>query len=250
VSASEILVLALMGFIGGIVNAVAGGGTFFTFAALVAFGMSTLDANATSAVALVPGSFATGAAYRHETSKYWREILPFAVIAVIGGLAGGALLIAIGDQRFRPLVPWLLAGATLLFALSTPIRNLVGKIAGSGGIGPIWSCAIIAAVTVYGGFFGAGMGIMLLAALALMGNGDFHRANATKNVVAVLAQSVAVILFIANGLVRWPQAIVTTLAAIAGGYLGVTLARRVPETIVRATVVAVGTVLTVIFFLR
>ena len=249
-SALEVIVLALMGFLGGIVNAVAGGGTFFTFAALVAFGMSTLDANATSAVALVPGSFATSAAYRYEISKYWRDIFPFAVIAVIGGLGGAALLIAIGDQRFRPLVPWLLAGATLLFAFSTPIRGAVRSIAGSGGIGPVWSCALIAVVTVYGGFFGAGMGIMLLAALALMGSGDFHRGNATKNVVAVLAQSVAVILFIANGLVRWPQAIVTTLAAIVGGYLGVTLARRVPEAIVRATVVAVGTVLTLIFLLR
>jgi uncharacterized membrane protein YfcA len=250
VSALEILVLALMGFLGGIVNAVAGGGTFFTFAALVAFGMSTLDANATSAVALVPGSIATGAAYRHETSKYWREILPCAAIAVIGGLGGASLLIAIGDELFRPLVPWLLAGATLLFALSTRVRSLVGQIAGTGGIGPVWSCAIIAVVTVYGGFFGAGMGIMLLAALALMGSGDFYRANATKNVVAVLTQSVAVVLFIANGLVRWPQAVVTTLAAVAGGYLGVMLARRVPETIVRATVVAVGTMLTLIIFLR
>jgi len=250
VSVLEVLVLALAGFLGGIVNAVAGGGTFFTFAALVAFGMSTLDANATSAIALVPGSIATGAAYRHESAKYWRAILPFAVIGVVGGVGGALLLIALGDARFRPLVPWLLAGATMLFALSAQIRGLVEKIVGAGGIGPTGSSIIIALVAIYGGFFGAGMGIMLLAALALMGNGDFHRANATKNVVALLAQSVAVIIFIIGGLVRWPQAIVIMLAAIAGGYLGVLLARRVPETIVRATVVAVGAVLALVFFLR
>jgi uncharacterized protein len=250
VSVPEVLVLALAGFLGGIVNAVAGGGTFFTFAALVAFGMSTLDANATSAVALVPGSIATGAAYRHESAKHWRVILPFAAIGVIGGVGGALLLIALGDARFRPLVPWLLAGATMLFALSAQIRCLVEKIVGAGGIGPIGSSIIIALVAIYGGFFGAGMGIMLLAALALMGHGDFHRANATKNVVALVAQSVAVIIFIIGGLVRWPQAIVIMLAAIAGGYLGVLLARRVPETIVRAAVVAVGAVLALVFFLR
>jgi uncharacterized membrane protein YfcA len=109
---------------------------------------------------------------------------------------------------------------------------------------------VVGIVAVYGGFFGAGMGIMLLAALAVMGTGEFHKANATKNAVATVSTSVAVILFTAGGLVRWPQAIVTTLAAIAGGYLGVMVARRVRESTVRAAVVAVGAVLTLIFFLR
>jgi uncharacterized protein len=250
VSVLEILVLALAGFLAGIVNAVAGGGTFFTFAALVAFGMSALDANATSAIALVPGSIATGLAYRQESAKYWGEIVPFAVIGVIGGVGGALLLIAIGDARFRPLVPWLLAGATLLFALSAHIRVGMQKLVGAHGIGRAGSYGIIGVVAIYGGFFGAGMGIMLLAALALMGNADFHRANATKNVVALLSQFVAVVVFVAGGLVHWPQAIVTMLAAIAGGYLGVMLARRVPEKVVRATVVAVGAVLALVFFLR
>jgi uncharacterized membrane protein YfcA len=250
VSATEIALLALAGFAGGIANAVAGGGSFFTFSALVAFGMATLDANATSAVALVPGSLAIGAAYRKETLARWREVVPFAAIGIAGGIAGAWLLIAMGDARFRPLVPWLLGGATLVFALSGTIRAAVARSAGEGGIGPVGGYALIAVVAVYGGFFGAGMGIMLLAALALIEHGDFHKANATKNVVATLAQGVAVVLFIVGGLVHWPEAIVTTLAAILGGYLGVIVARRVPETIVRWTVVAVGAALTLIFALR
>jgi uncharacterized protein len=251
VSGLEVVVLALAGFIAGVVNALAGGGTFFTFAALVAFGMPALDANATSAIALVPGSIATGAAYRREMVAHWREILPFTLIGIVGGIAGAFMLIAIGDARFRPLVPWLLGSATFLFAMSVPIRAFVKRIAGhGGGIGPFWGRVVVGIVAVYGGFFGAGMGIMLLAALAVMGTGDFHKANATKNAVATVATSVAVILFAASGLVRWPQAIVTTLAAIAGGYLGVLVARRVRESTVRAAVVTVGAVLTLIFFLR
>ena len=246
----EIIVFAAAGFLAGIANAVAGGGTFFTFAAFVAFGMPTLQANATSAVALVPGSAATAAAYRQETAAYWREILPFMIIGVIGGIGGASLLMEIGDDGFRPLVPWLTGAATALFAFSGRIRNGMQKTAGHGGIGTTWGLLIIAIVAMYGGFFGAGLGILLLAALAVMGNGDFHRANATKNAVGIVSQSMAVVLFVGGGLVRWPQAIVTTIAAIAGGYLGVVIARRVPEVIVRAAVVAVGAALTLVFFLR
>jgi uncharacterized protein len=250
VSGLEVFVLALAGFVAGVVNALAGGGTFFTFAALAAFGMPALDANATSAVALVPGSIATGAAYRREMAAHWREILPFMLIGIVGGVAGAWLLIAIGDARFRPLVPWLLGSATLLFALSVPLRAWVKTVAGHGGISPLWGRMVVGIVAVYGGFFGAGMGIMMLATLAVMGTSEFHKANAIKNAVATLTTSVAVVLFMVGGLVRWPQAIVTTLAAIAGGYLGVMVARRVRESTVRAAVVAVGALLTVIFFLR
>jgi uncharacterized protein len=249
-SALEIMTLAAAGFVAGIANAIAGGGTFFTFAALVAFGVPALDANVTSAIALVPGSVATGVAYRKETMEHWREILPFALIGAIGGICGASLLIAMGDKGFRPLVPWLIGGATLLFALSPKIRSYVEKHRGQDGIGRNTGFVIISVVALYGGFFGAGMGIMLLAALAIMGSGDFHEANATKNAVATVSQFVAVILFAAGGLVRWPEAIVTTLAAIAGGYVGVLLARALPEALVRAAVVTVGAALTLVFFLR
>lgn len=247
----EIVLLAVAGFVAGTVNAVAGGGSFFTFAALVFSGMTALEANATSAVALTPSNFAIVLGYRNEVRAYWREMIPFLVIGVIGAAVGTWLLIAIGDEGFRPTVPWLLLLATLLFVFSPRINGLVAPLAASGGLTiRVLAFVLMAAVAVYGGFFGAGMGIMMLAALAILESGDFHKSNAIKNVVAALIQTVSAGLLIASGLVHWPQAVITIVASTAGGYLGVSVARRVPETMIRAVVVTVGAVLTVIFFAR
>ncbi|HEX5509454.1 MAG TPA: sulfite exporter TauE/SafE family protein [Pseudolabrys sp.] len=247
----EIIVLAASGFAAGLVNAVAGGGTFFTFAAMVAFGMPTLNANATSAVALVPGSLASTIAYARETRKNWRRAMPFVLLGVFGGIAGGYLLIRIGDEGFRPLVPWLLGIATLTFALSGRIRILSKEVEGRQSAAVrIFAYVLMGLVGIYGGFFGAGMGIMLLATLSIMGISEFHTANALKNIVATIAQAVAVVLFLANGLVLWKEAAIVTVAGVAGGYLGVMAARSVPEKIVRGIVVIVGAVLTAVFFVK
>jgi uncharacterized membrane protein YfcA len=251
VSLLEISLLIVTGFAAGLVNAVAGGGTFFTFAAMVAFGMPTLNANATSAVALVPGSLASTVAYAGETRRNWRRALPFALLGLFGGIAGGYLLIRIGDKGFRPLVPWLLGIATLTFAFSGRIRALGKGIEGEQDArARAFAYTLMALVGVYGGFFGAGMGIMLLAALSILGVSDFHTANALKNITATISQAVAVVLFILNGLVSWKEAAIVTAACVVGGYLGVIAARRVPETVVRTIVVAVGAVLTVVFFFK
>jgi uncharacterized membrane protein YfcA len=247
----EILLLILAGFAAGMVNAVAGGGSFFTFAALVFGGLPTLEANATSAVALTPSNFAIVAGYRAEVRRYFREMLPFLALGAIGAAVGAWLLIAIGDAGFRPTVPWLLLAATVLFAFSAQINRLVAPLAVSGGIAMrVFAFVLMAIVTVYGGFFGAGMGIMMLAALAILESGDFHKSNAIKNAVACLVQIVSSALLVAGGLIHWPHAFITMVASIAGGYLGVGIARRVPERIIRAVVVTVGAALTVLFFLR
>lgn len=247
----QILLLALAGFAAGTVNAVAGGGSFFTFAALVFGGLPTLDANATSAVALTPANFASVLGYRQEVRKYFREMLPFMVLGTIGAAIGAWLLITIGDEGFRPTVPWLLLLATVLFALSARINRLIAPLAAhSTAAAQIFAFVLMAIVAIYGGFFGAGMGIMMLAALAIIESGDFHKSNAIKNVVAFLIQTVSATLLIAGGLIHWPHALITMAASVAGGYLGVGIARRVPEKIIRAVVVTVGAVLTLIFFMR
>jgi uncharacterized membrane protein YfcA len=248
---TEIVLLALAGFAGGVANAVAGGGTFFSFPIMVAFGMSTLDANATTAVGFVPGSLATTAAYWQDTRHRVREIVPFALIGIAGGVVGALLVIGIGDAGFRPTVPWLLAGATLVFAFSGKIKAYTARFTQKGARhAKAIAYVLMGLAAIYGGFFGAGLGIMVLATLAVIEDGDFHRANATKNILCVLAQIMAVVLFVWNGLVHWPQALVTITGAILGGYYGIVVARRVPEHIVRAVVVAVGTVLSLIFFVR
>ncbi len=245
------LLLAVAGFAAGTVNAVAGGGTFFTFSALVAGGLPTLDANATSAVALTPANIASVAGYRHEMRLYWREVIPFSIIGAVGGFAGGLLLIGLGDAGFRPLVPWLLLLATVLFALSGKIRMLIAPfIEGTHPAARAVAYVLMAIVSVYGGFFGAGMGIMMLAAMAIIEGGNYHKANLIKNMVSFFAQGLAIVLLISGGLVHWPEALVTMVSSIIGGFIGVLVARRVPEKMVRAIVVTVGAVLTVIFFLK
>ncbi|MDQ8726945.1 sulfite exporter TauE/SafE family protein [Bradyrhizobium sp. LHD-71] len=247
----QLVLLVLAGFGAGMVNAVAGGGSFFTFAALVFSGLPTLDANATSAAALTPANFASVVGYRAEVRKHFAEMLPFMVLGMIGAAVGAWLLIAIGDAGFRPTVPWLLLAATVLFAASSQINRLIAPFAASSTKATRWlAFLLIGIVTVYGGFFGAGMGIMMLAALTIIESGNFHKSNAIKNVVALLVQVVSSALLIAGGLVHWPHALITTAASIAGGYLGVSVARRVPERIIRAVVVTVGAMLTLVFFLR
>jgi uncharacterized protein len=247
----EVVLLVLAGFAGGVANAIAGGGSFFSFPIMVAFGMSTLDANATTAVGFVPGSFATAAAYWDETRKRIREMLPFVLVGIAGGVAGALLLIGIGDEGFRPTVPWLLASATLIFAFSGQIKSWTARFTKEGSRhAKTIAYVLMGIAAIYGGFFGAGLGIMVLATLAVIEEGDFHRANATKNILCMLAQATAVVLFVWSGLVHWPQALVTIAGAIFGGYFGIVIARRVPEAWVRAVVVAVGAVLSVVFFLR
>jgi uncharacterized membrane protein YfcA len=213
----------------GTINAIAGGGTFITFAALVASGLPTLDANATSAVALTPANLASVAAYRSEVRTYFREMLPFAIIGLIGGGIGALLLIWLGDGGFRPLVPWLLV-ATLMFAFSSQIRAFAAPFSqGQHTTAKLVAYGVMTIVAIYGGFFGAGIGIMMLAALSIIASGDYHKANSTKILVAFLIQVVSAALLIAGGLVHWPQALVTIVASSLGGYYGVGLARIVPE---------------------
>ncbi|RVV99420.1 sulfite exporter TauE/SafE family protein [Mesobaculum littorinae] len=256
-STFDLLALVGAGTLAGIINAIAGGGTFFTFATLMAIGLPPVAANATSAVSVLPGQIASALAYRREIAALARVLVPLCAISAVGGLFGGWLLLNTDDTTFRGLVPWLLLFATILFAVSPRIPAFMQHIRGGAGMttnpvpkATIGALALQGIVAIYGGYFGAGMGIMMLASLSIVFGDRFHDANASKNILAVFMQGFAVILFVFSGLVQWPEAVVITLSSITGGFLGVVVARRVPVPVMRWTVVAVGAALSAWYFVN
>lgn len=248
------LLLAGAGFAAGSVNAIAGGGTFFSFAALLAAGLPPITANATSALSMMPGYAASSLAYRHEIRRQWRRLVLPGIASALGGLIGALILIRIGNDAFSVLVPWLLLIATVLFAAG-PLMTRAMRSGSDGSPVTNRTWLGVAAIgqlvlSIYGGFFGAGMGIVLLAFLALTEGDSFHNANAAKNLYSILIQLTAVVLFISQGLISWPQALVVTGAGMVGGWFGVVLAKRVPEQRIRTGVLVLAIGMTVWFFWR
>lgn len=247
----DFLLLAAAGFFSGALNAVAGGGTFFTFAALMAAGLPPITANASSAVALTIASTASAAAYRREIAKLWRSALWLALASGTGAFIGALILIALSNESFRALVPYIMLFATSVFALGPRIARFAGAEAADLPTPRRRLAGLLSQflISVYGGFFGAGMGILMLASLTLTENTDYHRINSIKQILAIAIQGAAIVVFIRGGIIDWPAALVVMAAAIAGGYLGVGVARRVPAQTMRGVVVAAGAALTVYYFL-
>jgi len=242
--------LFFAGALGGAINAVAGGGSFVAFPALMFTGVPPVSANATNTLALWVGVTASGGAYRNRLSISRRVMVPLIVTSVIGGLAGAFLLIKTPAQTFLKVMPWLMFGATLLFAFG---KHLTGRIAA--GISSDASREAIAGasvfelvVAVYGGYFGGGIGIMNLAMLAAMGMTDIHDMNALKVVLGGVINGVATVTFVITGAIVWPQAIVMTVGAILGGYFAAHYAQKLPQSWIRAFVILVGAAMTVYFF--
>lgn len=252
----DMLLIGAGGFAAGGVNAMAGGGTFFSFPAMLAVGLPPVVANASNSVALWPGSLSGAWAYRQELARYKRYLLPMGVASLIGGVIGGLLLLAAGDARFAALIPWLLAFATLLFAFSPQLavalrrmRAPVGPGAGAGhGAGSPVGWLVQLLVSIYGGFFGAGMGILMMASLAIGGHEDMQHINALKNLLSSVVYSVTVATFVVAGAVSWPHTLVMMLTASLGGYLGARMARNIRGPWLRRMVIAVGSVLTLYYF--
>ena len=249
----EIALIGLAAFAAGAVNSVAGGGTFFSFPALLAVGVPPVIANASNAVALWPGSLAGAWAFRRELKRFSKSLPLLSVVAFIGGIAGGLLLLATSNESFSRLIPWLLLAATVLFAFSNQISALVKrwKPAPAGTdehhIGP-GGFAFQLLVSIYGGFFGAGMGILMIAALAIQGFKDVLEINALKNWLSAIIYSVAVVTFVVAGAVSWPHTIIMIVTGTFGGYWGAAVARKLPALWLRRFIIAVGGVLTVYYF--
>jgi len=248
IPAAQLLVGAGAALLAGIVNSIAGGGTLLTFPALIAAGLTPIVANATSTVALLPAALSSMVAYRGELTGATRWASLFAVPSLIGGAIGAALLLHTSNAAFDHIVPWLVFGATALFLTQRPLLRLVRGSAGAQAdddalMARTPSLALLTGqllVGIYGGYFGAGIGILMLASLGLMGFSNIHRMNGLKNWGGFCMNLVAALTFAMSGIVRWPVALGMALGSIAGGYIGARAALRVPQEIVRGAVAAVG----------
>jgi len=238
------LLLFAAALIAGAINSVAGGGTLLTFPALLAVlgpGGAIL-ANGTSTVALVPGSISAVLGYRSEMGHSRRDLIAMGIPSLLGGALGAFLAVHAGAALFSRLVPWLIFAATLLFLIQDPVRRWIGKGEGEKSASPLGLGGMLIqfCVAIYGGFFGAGIGIMMLAALGFLGQTNIHRMNGLKNFAAVCINGVAALTFILNREVNWTLALMMAVAAMIGGYGGAGMARRVGQANVRRVVIAVG----------
>ena len=230
-------------FIAGAINSVAGGGTLLSFPALVAIGLPSVVANATSTVAIWPGSLGSVVGYRGDMHSLPRRSYLLIIPSCIGGVIGAVLLARTPTEVFDQLVPLLILFATLLFMLQEPVQRMLrstGKAHVESSSWLIGALIFQFFVALYGGYLGAGMGILMLAAFGILGYTDIHQMNGLKTLLAVFINGVAAIYFIWKGLVVWPEAIIMSVASIIGGVWGAGFARRLGQKGVRRIVIAIG----------
>jgi uncharacterized membrane protein YfcA len=239
----------------GMINAVAGGGTLLSFPVLVWAGRDPIVANATNALALWPAAAASALGFRRELAKAPGLLKLTLPPAIVGAVAGGWLLLSTPSRTFSAIVPYLVLVATLLLALQRPLRRLVGARelpegdlhGGRRAVGLIIGQLL---VSIYGGYFGAGMGILMLAALGLYGIADIHQRNGLKNVASAVTNGVAGIYFAVSGAIAWGDFAVLGAGAVLGGYAGAVLGRRLSRSVAEGIVVAIGVGMTLALFLR
>lgn len=251
-TAPEILTLLCAASAAGAINAVAGGGTILTFPTLLAIGTPAVVANATSTVALVFGTSGSVYGFRRHIPSIRQWLWRFIPVSLLGGLIGSWLLTITGNEIFSRLVPFLILFATLLFLA----QGIVSRMVRSSAVEPnreplVWPAILFQFfVAIYGGFFGAGIGILMLATLGFIGLKDIHQMNALKNILGSLINVVASVMFICRGMVDWPKVGIMTLGAIAGYYLGSHYSQKIPQIWVRRIVLAIGFGISAITFYR
>jgi len=237
------------GLIGGGISAIAGGASFFTFPALILSGLPPLVANATNFVALVPSNIAALPAFRSELKQLGRSMLVPICVGGLGGLIGALTLITLGGGLFATAVPYLFAAATLLFAIAPYIRNSLHHIhRADGNKNSMGAMLLLFVFSIYGGYFGAGLGQIILAALILNGHDDFHRANALKNAVISAISLCSVLVYGLSGSVSWIPALIMMVGATIGGFFGGAVSKYVPQKALRFGVIVFGSILTVYYF--
>jgi uncharacterized membrane protein YfcA len=242
--------LAAAGVVGGLVNAIAGGATLITFPTMLYVGLPPVIANASNAVAISPGHLLAAIADRERLPRADGRLILLLLAAAVGAALGAVLLLAIPERWFVLPVPVLIAFATALFAFAPRIQRWAAQRRGSDRFSPMEEASVLGAVSIYGGFFGAGLGVILAAMLAITDPGDIRAVKVLKNLLASVVSLVAVVIFIAQDVVSWPETTVMLLGAIVGGYLGGLLIRVWPAWLTRCAVVAAGAAMTVVYAIR
>lgn len=244
----DLTILFSAAFFAGVLNAIAGGGSFLTFPALVFVGVPAIPANATSAIAVFPGYLSSTLGFKEELLSYDRRaLIALTGLSILGGVVGALLLLITPSEVFGFVVPWLLLFATLLFAFDKPLRAFTMR---NGGVGPVGSTASTLLVTTYGGYFNGGLGIVLLALFSGIGFRDINLMNGLKNALSFILSGASVLTFAVAGIIYWEEAALMMVATTIGGYAGARLARRMPVQAVRALVILVGLTMTLVFWLR
>jgi uncharacterized membrane protein YfcA len=243
--------LVIASFLAGALNAMAGGGSFLSFPALLGVGVPPIQANATNTVALWPGQFTSIAAYWHDLKVNLRLVLPVCSAALLGGVAGAIVLLRTGQSTFLALVPWLLLLAAGLFAASGPVsawlqRTRVTVAGASPSLIPLWIGVVV--VCFYIGYFGAGAGFLLMSVLAIFGIQNINQVNALKVIATTTANGIAVLTFIVEKQIVWKYCLLMMIAAAVGGYLGARSSRGLNPRFMRLLVVAIGLGMAAYFF--
>ena len=249
-TAYHAFILVSSGLVSGAMNSLAGGGSFVAFPVLVFLGLLPIEANATATFAVFPGTVSTLFIYRKELLKH-KEKLPFYIsLSTIGGAFGALLLINISNESFATIVPYLLLMATLLFT-ARPVINKITRqrVVGSGSVAyRALMILLLIAICIYGGFFGAGMGILMLALLSLMGMQNIHEMNSLRACVGLFANIIAIVFFGISGLIQWQYAAIMAIGCILGGYFGAHYALKLKPSISQMIVIIIGWSMTVYFF--
>jgi uncharacterized membrane protein YfcA len=246
------LMLFAAGLIGGALNSLAGGGSFIVFPALLAAGIPPVIANASNTYAAMPGYLSGAWGYWADLIKYRDRLLVYAIVSIVFGFVGAELLLRVSNEQFNLIVPWLTLFAVVLFAFGGRVNAFVqrhaGEARGARTAGIVLLLALLAAICVYGGFFNAGLGILLLAFLALAGLTDIHAMNGLKLWISSIVAIVAVVRFAISGSIDWYHGSVALAGVVIGAYVAARLAHRIPQAAIRAAVIVYGVGLTIWFF--
>lgn len=241
------VLLTSAAFLAGGLNAIAGGGTFLTFPALVFTGTPPLAANATSTVALWPGSVASAWGYRSVMNEERRSLVPLVIVSLVGGLVGALAALATPGDTFAKVVPFLVLFGAVLFTFGERLRGWLERF----GKPPLWVVVLTQVpISLYGGYLGGGIGLLMLAALTLLGGRDLHRLNGLKSVLGLAINLTATLTFIVSGQVEWPRALAMAVASTIGGYVTARFALKFDVRVVKRVVVVLGWAITIVFFVK